>query len=90
MTWCSRGSTGFSYQMFLLSAIVLLASFFVQGGGFGGAWTAYPPLSAKARLQHDAARRAAVADRRGARVRRVPAGRHQLRHHRDELARARA
>jgi cytochrome c oxidase subunit I len=36
-----------SYQIFLLSAIVLLASFFVQGGGFGGAWTAYPPLSAK-------------------------------------------
>ena len=37
-----------SYQIFLLSAVVLLASFFVQGGGFGGAWTAYPPLSAKA------------------------------------------
>ena len=37
-----------SYQIFLLSALVLLASFFVPGGGFGGAWTAYPPLSAKA------------------------------------------
>ncbi|MGB0647431.1 MAG: cytochrome c oxidase subunit I [Bradymonadia bacterium] len=37
-----------SYQVFLLSAIVLLASFFVDGGAFGGAWTAYPPLSAKA------------------------------------------
>jgi len=37
-----------SYQIFLLSAIVLLISFFVPGGGFGGAWTAYPPLSAKA------------------------------------------
>jgi cytochrome c oxidase subunit 1 len=37
-----------SYQIFLISTIVLLASFFVQGGGFGGAWTAYPPLSAKA------------------------------------------
>ncbi|MCH2172113.1 cbb3-type cytochrome c oxidase subunit I [Myxococcota bacterium] len=37
-----------SYQVFLLSAIVLVASFFVPGGGFGGAWTAYPPLSAKA------------------------------------------
>jgi cytochrome c oxidase subunit 1 len=37
-----------SYQIFLLSVIVLLASFFVPGGGFGGAWTAYPPLSAKA------------------------------------------
>jgi cytochrome c oxidase subunit 1 len=37
-----------SYQIFLLSAIVLLSSFFVGGGGFGGAWTSYPPLSAKA------------------------------------------
>ena len=37
-----------SYQIFLLSVLVLLSSFFVQGGGFGGAWTAYPPLSAKA------------------------------------------
>ncbi len=37
-----------SYQVFLLSAIVLLGSFFVDGGAFGGAWTAYPPLSAKA------------------------------------------
>ncbi|MFO0695037.1 MAG: cbb3-type cytochrome c oxidase subunit I [Polyangiales bacterium] len=36
-----------SYQIFLISAIVLLASFFVDGGGFAGAWTAYPPLSAK-------------------------------------------
>jgi cytochrome c oxidase subunit 1 len=36
-----------SYQIFLLSAIILLASFFVQGGGFAGAWTMYPPLSAK-------------------------------------------
>jgi cytochrome c oxidase subunit 1 len=35
-----------SYQIFLLSAIVLLASFFVEGGPFGGAWTMYPPLSA--------------------------------------------
>ncbi len=37
-----------SYQIFLLSAIILIISFFVPGGGFGGAWTAYPPLSAKA------------------------------------------
>jgi cytochrome c oxidase subunit 1 len=37
-----------SYQIFLLSALVLIASFFVPGGGFGGAWTAYPPLSANA------------------------------------------
>jgi cytochrome c oxidase subunit 1 len=36
-----------SYQIFLLSTIVILTSLFVQGGGFGGAWTAYPPLSAK-------------------------------------------
>ena len=37
-----------SYQIFLISAIVLIASFFVDGGAFGGAWTSYPPLSAKA------------------------------------------
>jgi cytochrome c oxidase subunit 1 len=37
-----------SFQIFLLSAIVLLASFFVENGGFGGAWTAYPPLSSNA------------------------------------------
>ena len=37
-----------SYQVFLISAIVLLCAFFVEGGAFGGAWTAYPPLSAKA------------------------------------------
>ncbi len=37
-----------SYQIFLISALVLLTSFAVEGGGFGGAWTAYPPLSAKA------------------------------------------
>jgi cytochrome c oxidase subunit 1 len=35
-----------SYQIFLISALILIASFFVPGGGFGGAWTAYPPLSA--------------------------------------------
>jgi cytochrome c oxidase subunit 1 len=34
-----------SYQIFLVSVLVLIASLFVQGGGFGGAWTAYPPLS---------------------------------------------
>jgi cytochrome c oxidase subunit 1 len=37
-----------SYQIFLLSAVVLMTSFFVEGGAFGGAWTLYPPLSAKA------------------------------------------
>jgi len=36
-----------SYQIFLLSTVVLLISFFVPGGGFSGAWTLYPPLSAK-------------------------------------------
>jgi cytochrome c oxidase subunit 1 len=35
-----------SYQVFLLSVLVVLASLFVPGGGFGGAWTSYPPLSA--------------------------------------------
>ncbi len=37
-----------SYQLFLISVIILFASFFVPGGAFGGAWTSYPPLSAKA------------------------------------------
>ncbi len=37
-----------SYQLFLLSALILIASFFVEGGAFGGAWTSYPPLSARA------------------------------------------
>ena len=37
-----------SFQIFLLSAVVLIASFFVDGGAFGGAWTSYPPLSANA------------------------------------------
>ncbi len=37
-----------SYQIFLLSAVVICASFFVPNGGFGGAWTAYPPLSSNA------------------------------------------
>jgi cytochrome c oxidase subunit 1 len=37
-----------SYQIFLLSVVVLLTSLMVPGGGFGGGWTAYPPLSAKA------------------------------------------
>ena len=37
-----------SYQIFLLSAVVLVLSFIVPGGGFGGSWTSYPPLSARA------------------------------------------
>ncbi len=37
-----------SYQLFLISSIILIASFYVPGGAFGGAWTSYPPLSAKA------------------------------------------
>ena len=36
-----------SFQLFFISALVLLASFHVPGGGFGGAWTSYPPLSSK-------------------------------------------
>jgi len=39
-----------SYQVFLLSAIVLIFSLFVQGGGFGGAWTSYPPLSSESQF----------------------------------------
>ena len=37
-----------SYQIFAISCVVIIASQFVPGGGFGGAWTAYPPLSADA------------------------------------------
>jgi len=37
-----------SFQIFFLSAILILLSLVVEGGGFGGAWTAYPPLSASA------------------------------------------
>lgn len=37
-----------SYQVFLLSILVLIGSYLVPGGGFGGGWTAYPPLSANA------------------------------------------
>ncbi|MCP4503196.1 MAG: cytochrome c oxidase subunit I [Deltaproteobacteria bacterium] len=36
-----------SYQIFLISILVLFASYLVENGGFGGAWTAYPPLSSK-------------------------------------------
>jgi cytochrome c oxidase subunit 1 len=37
-----------SYWVFLVSAIVLLASFFVPGGAAAGGWTSYPPLSGTA------------------------------------------
>jgi cytochrome c oxidase subunit 1 len=37
-----------SFQVFFLSVVLILTSLFVAGGGFGGAWTAYPPLSASA------------------------------------------
>ena len=37
-----------SFQIFFISTIVILASLVVEGGGFAGAWTAYPPLSADA------------------------------------------
>lgn len=36
-----------SYWVFLISTVLLLISFFVPGGAFGGGWTAYPPLSAE-------------------------------------------
>ncbi len=36
-----------SYQIFLLSAIILIASLFVVNGGFAGAWTSYAPLSSQ-------------------------------------------
>ncbi|MCB1191307.1 MAG: cbb3-type cytochrome c oxidase subunit I [Leptospiraceae bacterium] len=35
-----------SYWIFFISTIVLVGSFFIPGGAFGGGWTAYPPLSA--------------------------------------------
>ncbi len=66
-----------------------IASFFVPGGGFGGAWTPIRRSSRAARLQPHAARLAAVGLGGRAGVRRLPAGRHQLHHHGDELARAR-
>ena len=61
-----------------------------DGGGFGGAWTIYPPLSAKAEYNLTPLGSTLFLRRGRARVRGLPAGRHQLRHHRDELARARA
>ncbi|MCC6849884.1 MAG: cbb3-type cytochrome c oxidase subunit I [Deltaproteobacteria bacterium] len=41
-----------SYQIFFVSAVILLLSLAAPGGGFGGAWTAYPPLSASAQYNH--------------------------------------
>ena len=37
-----------SYQIFFISTVVLFISFIVPGGGFGGSWTSYPPLSSRA------------------------------------------
>jgi len=42
-----------SFWTFFLSAVVLIASFFVPGGAFGGGWTLYPPLSANGYVNHD-------------------------------------
>ncbi len=42
-----------SFWIFLFSAILLLSSFFVPGGAFGGGWTMYPPLSAGGYLNHN-------------------------------------
>jgi cytochrome c oxidase subunit 1 len=41
-----------SYQIFFLSTVLILISLVVPGGGFGGAWTAYPPLSTSAVYNH--------------------------------------
>jgi cytochrome c oxidase subunit 1 len=41
-----------SYQIFFVSTVLILVSLFVPGGGFGGAWTAYPPLSANPQFNH--------------------------------------
>ena len=38
-----------SYWIAFLSALVLMASFFVEGGAASAGWTAYPPLSAVAK-----------------------------------------
>ena len=35
-----------SFWIFFLSALVLISSFFVPTGAFGGGWTMYPPFSA--------------------------------------------
>jgi hypothetical protein len=85
-----------SYQIFLLSAIVLVISFFVPGGGFGGAWTAYPPLLDRlpttvrqGRVQPHGHGLVALGAGGGAGIRGLPAGRHQLHHHRHELPRPR-
>ena len=37
-----------SYQIFFVSVVLVISSWFVPYGGFGGAWTSYPPLSANA------------------------------------------
>ncbi len=34
-----------SYWFFLASVILMISSFFMPNGGFGGGWTLYPPLS---------------------------------------------
>lgn len=38
-----------SYQIFLVSAIILIVSLLLPNGGFNGAWTSYPPLSSRDR-----------------------------------------
>ncbi len=37
-----------SFWLFFVSSVVLVLSFFVPGGAFGGGWTLYPPLSVDA------------------------------------------
>src|SRR6185312_12606727 len=42
-----------SFWIFFLSAVVLISSFFVPGGAFGGGWTMYPPFSAGGYVNHN-------------------------------------
>ena len=65
-----------------------LLLFWSRAAPFGGAWTAYPPLSASGAYNLTPIGRHAVAARRGPGIRRVSAGRHQLHRHHDEQPRA--
>ena len=78
-----------SYQIFLLSAIVLIVVVLRARWRLRGRLDDVPAALGQAGVQPDAARLDALRGRGRARVRGLPDGRHQLRHHRDELARAR-
>ena len=77
-----------SYQIFLLSAVVLFCSFFVPRRRLRGRLDDLPAAAGEGRVQPDGDGLVGVPRRGRARVRRVPARRHQLRHHGDERARA--